>query len=255
MNNNNYNAISTAVILAAGMGSRLSPLTDDKAKCLVKVNGKTILDSIIESLVRSGYKELVIVTGYKSESIHRHFQDTEHPIQVRFIHNEVYYCTNNIYSLQLALKQLDKAFTLIESDLVFDSDLMDLMKQPDSIALSSFDPTIHNGTVATLSGNHSLEKFYIKESANTDKKLYKTVNIYSFSRKTSALLHQKISTYIRQDRVNCYYEYAIDDLVKSGDLTLKFADFDQGWWDEIDSPEDLKRVEQKIKATDLECAF
>ena len=62
-----------AVILAAGMGTRLSPLTNSRPKCLVEVHGKSILQHQLESLAKAGVAECVLVTGYLSDQLRAHF--------------------------------------------------------------------------------------------------------------------------------------------------------------------------------------
>ena len=67
--------VTTALLLAAGVGSRLRPITQDVPKCLPEVNGVTILEQLIYSLVRQGFKRLVVVTGH-FESCIRDFLGT-----------------------------------------------------------------------------------------------------------------------------------------------------------------------------------
>ena len=91
-----------ALILAAGMGSRLHKYTSEVPKCLVEVNGQTLLDRTIEALRVAGVTKLVIVTGYKAEVLEEHIKSHVVDMDVKFINNEDYSTTNNIYSLYLA---------------------------------------------------------------------------------------------------------------------------------------------------------
>ncbi len=111
-----------AVILAAGMASRLRPLTNNTPKCLLDVKGRSLLERSMDSLMASGVSDFVIVTGYLNhmieEFVAKRYGDS---IRVTFIHNEVYDSTNNIYSLWLARKAVDgKQFLLLDSDLLYD---------------------------------------------------------------------------------------------------------------------------------------
>ena len=65
------------IILAAGEGKRLRPLTDDKPKCLVKFNDKPIIDYIIDSVDKSSIDDIVIVDDYMGESLETHFKNRE----------------------------------------------------------------------------------------------------------------------------------------------------------------------------------
>ena len=91
-----------AVILAAGTASRLRPLTENTPKCLLKVNGKTLLERTLDNFINNGISEFLIVTGYLQNMI-KDFVTTNYPLlNVRFIYNKDYSTTNNIYSLFLA---------------------------------------------------------------------------------------------------------------------------------------------------------
>ena len=91
-----------ALILAAGMASRLRPLTANTPKCLLKIGERCLLQRSIDALIASGIDELVIVTGFLREKIES-FVASHYPnLKVKFIFNEVFDSTYNIYSLWLA---------------------------------------------------------------------------------------------------------------------------------------------------------
>jgi choline kinase len=109
------------VILAAGIASRLRPLTDHTPKCLLELGGKTILQRTIDNLLSNGISSLVIVTGYLHDQIEV-FVTTQYPdLDVSFIHNDVFASTNNIYSLWLTRNiVLGDDMLLLDSDILFD---------------------------------------------------------------------------------------------------------------------------------------
>ena len=97
-----------ALILAAGLGSRLQEHTQDVPKCLVPVHGKPILEYQLEALLRNNIKEIIIVTGYKSEKI-KHFLSTHDQFKhltITYVHNPEYGCSNSSYSLWLARNEV-----------------------------------------------------------------------------------------------------------------------------------------------------
>jgi len=128
--------VRTALLLAAGIGSRLSPLTDSTPKCLVEVNRIPILERLMRSLQSNGFKHLLVVTGHLSEVIQDYLGDRYADIEITYVHSPRYKTTNNIYSLWLAGKMIDEPFLLIESDLVFQPERLKPMLQPDRIAVS-----------------------------------------------------------------------------------------------------------------------
>lgn len=97
-----------AIILAAGMGTRLRPLTDETPKSLVEVNGEPIAERQIRSLREIGVEDISIVTGY----LHEKFDYLKKKYGVRLIYNDKYNIYNNAYSLYLARDYLDNSFIL-----------------------------------------------------------------------------------------------------------------------------------------------
>lgn len=117
-----------AVILAAGIGSRLRPITEYKPKTLVQVNGKPILAHTIDALLEGGITSIVIVTGYLSESVRKFCQDAYPDTHFTFIENDKFDTTNNLYSLYLARHYLTEDSIVMNGDLVFDSAVIKRLK-------------------------------------------------------------------------------------------------------------------------------
>ena len=117
-----------AIILAAGMGKRLGEFTKDNTKCMVKVNGVTLIDRVLGQLQKLNLNRIVIVTGYKGQELKNYLSDRISDFKIEFVDNPVYDRTNNIYSLALAKKQLQEDDTLlIESDLIFEDGMFNLL--------------------------------------------------------------------------------------------------------------------------------
>lgn len=239
--------INTAVILAAGMGNRLKPFTDNRPKCMVHVAGKPLLAHTFDALEASGFERVVLVTGYMSEMLTTFSKEYSTSLHIEYVHNENYDVTNNIYSLWLASDKLSEGFTLIESDIVLEPHILESFTLPDKIALDIFDESKHSGTRARVCSEGNLEKLYVKQPhpASADE-IYKTVNIYSFSAESGGKLFRDIYRIIKKGDVNSFYEIAIRDLVAGNEINLEMVDFNSVWWDEIDTPDDLERVESYL---------
>ena len=114
-----------AIILAAGMASRLRPLTNNTPKCLLKIGERSLLQRSIDALISNGIKEIVIVTGYLHNQIEDFVKQQYPNVNISFIHNEVYDSTNNIYSLWLARPKADgEEILLLDSDLLYDPEII-----------------------------------------------------------------------------------------------------------------------------------
>ena len=117
-----------AIILAAGMGKRLKELTQNNTKCMVKVNGVTLIDRMLHQLDNQTLSRVVIVVGYEGQKLidYIHTLDIQTPIE--FVFNPIYDKTNNIYSLALAKDWLCKEDTLLfESDIIFEDSVLDVL--------------------------------------------------------------------------------------------------------------------------------
>lgn len=235
--------VRTALLLAAGTGSRLSPLTDSTPKCLVEVNGIPILERLIRSLRSHGFKRLVVVVGHLSEVIQDYLGSRYADIEITYIASPRYKTTNNIYSLWLAGKVIDEPFLLLESDLVFQPSLLEPMLQPDRIAVSSLLPWM-NGTTVTLNERQQLDAFWLGTVNRNETSHFKTVNIYSFSRSTWQLIWERLDRHISAKKVKGYYESVFAELVAEENLTFAPVFFDADRWYEIDTLEDLSTAEQ-----------
>jgi len=88
-----------AIILGAGIGRRLRPLTNDLPKCMVAVNGTPILVNTLNILSDLGVREAILVVGHRKESITEVIGPTHRGVKITYVVNEDYETTNNIYSL------------------------------------------------------------------------------------------------------------------------------------------------------------
>lgn len=102
------NRVKKAIIMAAGTGTRMQPLTLERPKPLIQVNGKPMIEGIIEELFRKGIKDIVVIIGYLGEQ----FEYLEKKFGVKLIYNNDYSIANNISSLYYARHELDSCVIL-----------------------------------------------------------------------------------------------------------------------------------------------
>jgi choline kinase len=235
------NRVTTALLLAAGTGSRLRPLTLNAPKCLTEVGGKPILGRLVDNLRSQGFNRLVVVTGYLDSCIREFLCRNAPDMQVDYVFNPDYQTTNNIYSLWLARKQIREPFLLIESDLVFDASMLDDMLQPDKIAISKVLPWM-NGTTVELNTRKGVTSFHVGNDIK-DKPRYKTVNIYSLSLQSWRKTVERLNHYISGERLGEYYEAVFAEMVADGTLNFEAVFFEKNRWYEIDTIKDLNEAE------------
>ena len=239
--------ITTALLLAAGTGSRLYPLTQNSPKCLTLVNGKSILKRLVISLKQQGFKRLVIVTGYQENCIREFLGIESEEMIIEYILSPLYKTTNNIYSLWMAREIINEPFVLIESDLVFDVSLLDDMCYPNRIAIAQMQAWM-NGTTVTVDQTQFVKKFQTGTTQAYDDIRYKTVNIYSFSLSSWYAIVERLDVYISVGRVNNYYETVFAEMVTDGSLNFQAVSFDNKPWYEIDTIADLTEAEKLFPA-------
>lgn len=234
--------ITTALLLAAGTGSRLFPLTKSSPKCLTLVSDESILERLVNNLKSQGFRRLVIVTGHEKDCIMDYLGDKSGDISIEYIHSPLYKTTNNIYSLWMARHLMNEPFVLFESDLVLHSTLLDHMVYPDRMAVARMTPEL-NGTTVSVDKQNIVTQF---QKGTTESYLdvrYKTVNIYSFSLPSWQAIVKELDQYIADGSVNCYYETVFADMTDNKSLTFESVSFDHQPWYEIDNMADLAKAE------------
>lgn len=233
--------ITTALLLAAGTGSRLLPLTKESPKCMTLVSEISILSRLVENLRLQGFKKLVVVTGHLSASIESFLGTKYNGMVIEYVHSPFYKTTNNIYSLWMAREIMVEPFVLIESDLVFDPLLLNDMIYPDRMAVASIDGWM-NGTTVIIDEENKVLEFTTDTDPIQDIVKYKTVNIYSFSVSSWQAISKRLDRHIKDGKVKGYYETVFSELLNEGDLSLEAVSFDERAWYEIDNIGDLSEA-------------
>jgi choline kinase len=235
--------VTTALLLAAGMGTRLYPLTQNEPKCLTIVNGMSILERLISCLKEQGFKRLVVVTGHLENQIRDFLGNQTGDIKIDYVFSPLYKTTNNIYSLWMARKIINEPFLLLESDLVFDESLLDAMLYPNRIAVAKMQ-TWMNGTCVTINQSKQVKAFLAGDADSFGDIKYKTVNIYSIALNSWRKIVKRLDKRIANGKVNDYYETIFAEMIADGSLSFENVSFDGKPWYEIDTLEDLAEAEK-----------
>lgn len=247
------NAPSRAVILAAGMGSRLRPFTDRRPKPLVEVRGVPILHNALLNLAAVGVKETTIVVGYRREAIEQYCGREFAGMRIVYVESDVFDCTGSAYSLWLAGATLKKGDALLlEGDVFFDAALLQRVLRLDGnvAAIDAFDSTM-TGSAALLDPTGKVLEFRMNQSAATAgvAPLYKTVNIYRLTAPTLRhVILPALERVIAAGDRKCYVEQVLAQLIGSGALQLHGVRCEGVRWFEIDSEADLRQAERIFDA-------
>ena len=224
-----------AIMLAAGMGKRLKKYTKDNTKCMLKVEDKTLIERAIEALLEAGVKKLVLVVGYKGENLKKFLlEECKNPkvkeIELKFIDNDVYDKTNNIYSLALAKNELAKDDTiLLESDLIYDYKLIKLLVDSEDknlVSVAKYEQWM-DGTVIKIDKDKNVLEFIEKKDFSFDQinEYYKTVNVYKFGKE---FLNKQflpfLDAYMKAFGENEYYELVLKTITHLSRCQIKAID-------------------------------
>lgn len=247
-----------AIILAAGMGRRLKALTANNTKCMVKVNGVTLIERMLSQLDRLDLSRIVIVVGYEGQKLIDFIETLSIKTPIIFIDNPIYDHTNNIYSLSLANEYLLEQDTLLlESDLIFeDSVLQTLVDDPrDTLALVDKYESWMDGTVVKLGAEDSIESFVPGKNFKFEdiSRYYKTVNIYKFSQHFSQSHYVPfLDAYQKALGENEYYEQVLRVITLLDEPVIRAKRLDGQRWYEIDDLQDLDIAESLFHPDDLQ---
>ncbi len=241
--------ITQAVLLAAGTGTRLMPLTADRPKCMVEVAGRAIVDTLLDALTELGVEEIVVVTGYRAEALEAYLRDRG-GFRWQFIHNERYATTNNILSLQVANEAIQAPFLLVESDIYLSPEVLSPLAKEDQILVAPYTSEM-DGTGITIGADGRAEEMVIRAHLARPKTLsemHKTVNFYSFSKETWGVYKEALDRWVAEGRLDQYYEAVLAELINNGSIRMQAADIGPNGWAEVDDVQDLQRLESKLAA-------
>lgn len=238
-----------AIILAAGMGRRLGELTKGNTKCMVQVNGVSLIDRTLYQLAQISLTRVIIVIGYEGQKLKSYIGDNYRGLKIEYVENPIYDKTNNIYSLSLAKKYLCEDDTLlIESDLIFDDSLFPLIVNNTypNLALVAKYETWMDGTMVRLDEENNIINFIPKKAfkySDVDS-YYKTVNIYKFSKEFSSSHYVPfLEAYTKALGNNEYYEQVLRVITLLDNCDLKALPLRGEKWYEIDDVQDLDIAE------------
>lgn len=234
-----------AVILAAGMGKRLKELTQNSTKCMVKVNGQTLIERMLSQIDKRDFSRIIIVVGYEGQKLIDYISTLDVKKPIVYVENPIYDKTNNIYSLSLAKDYLCEEDTMLfESDLIFEDSVIDvLLDDPrDTLALVDKYESWMDGTCVKIADDDSIEAFVPGKKFKFDeiKSYYKTVNIYKFSKHFSCTHYVPfLDAYTKALGDNEYYEQVLRVITMLDDPEIKAKRLGGQLWYEIDDIQDL----------------
>ncbi|AUV82765.1 UTP--glucose-1-phosphate uridylyltransferase [Salinigranum rubrum] len=233
-----------AVVLAAGKGTRLRPLTDDKPKGMVEVDGEPILTHCLNKLIDLGAEEFVIVVGYMKEKIIQYYGDEYEGIPITYAHQREQ--KGLAHALLTVEEYIDDDFMLILGDNVFSANLKDVVRRQqedraDAAFLVEEVPWEEASRYGVCDTNKYGEIVEVIEKPEDPPSNLVMTGFYTF---TPAIFH---ACHLVQPSNRGEYEIseAIDLLIRSG-RTIDAIKL-EGWRMDIGYPEDRDEAEKRLK--------
>ncbi len=240
--------VKHAIILAAGLGTRLRPLTKRQPKPLVEVHGVPILHNALRRLARAGVRQATIVVGYRKESIVRSCGTSFAGVEIDYCESSAFDRTGSAYSLWLARHALVQDTLLLEGDVFFEQDVLRRLlsdAKPDIAAVAPFD-SMMTGSAVTLSPSGHVKTIHMNQTVEdaARRELFKTINIFKLSAATlRGTLVPALEASISAGKTSAYVEQVLKHMVDERGLRLTAANCADLKWFEIDSEDDLRTAE------------
>jgi 2,3-bisphosphoglycerate-independent phosphoglycerate mutase len=242
--------ISRAVILAAGLGSRLRPITEEMPKCLTEIYGKPILWYSLQSLNKCGISEVIIVIGFSGQTIIDRFGSQFEGIKITYVWNDIYTKTNSMYSAWLVRSVLEKGALLIEGDVLFKESFIELaLNTPEDRSywlVSPFGPESEGSmSIADKTGRIVEIRIIRSRLDYYPDNFYKSTGVLKISPQYGLHFSRWLSEEVNNDNVNIYYDLVIAKHLDEIPLFVTCVEDNQ--WIEIDNVQDLKTAENRFQ--------
>lgn len=238
-----------ALILAAGFGKRLQPITNTMPKSMVKVNNTPLLVNALNNLRDiGGIDEIGIVVGHMADYIKDSIGNDWSGIPIKYFENKRYLETNNVVSLYQAADFCDDDMFMLECDIYYHKEMLQKLRDGAgecSILVSPFNPKTMDGSVISVDGDIAQSLILGKwQDENFDyTNTRKTVNLYKFSRDFVKNKYMPlIKWYVKTMGENSYYEKVLGSLLYYRECDIRIVEVPEEMWCEIDDKQDLERA-------------
>lgn len=248
------NNVFHAIILVAGFGTRLRPLTHDMPKCLTEVNGTAILDNALNVLEQCGIQYTTLVIGYLGNIIKERIGDIYGTMKIHYIENNIYDSTNTSYSLWRGLRTIigDCSVLVLEGDVFFEKELLVKFinyEHSTATVVQKYNPRL-DGSFVKLNKNYVID--WIHKSARKPsfkiESSFKTVNIHKFDRLfLNEFFMPALEEHVEKSKGKEAIEFVFQDIVTHREGIIYSYEVGNSKWFEIDDMRDLMIAEEIFK--------
>lgn len=230
-----------AIILSAGRGSRLLPLTTDLPKCLLPIGMTTVLGMQLDTLAKAGVKTATVVTGFNAHLVEDELNSRPHGPKVKTVFNPFFQVADNLASCWMVRKKMKKDFLIINGDTLFSPALIDkVLNAPAAPITVTIDMKGHydgDDMKVTLDETRLLSIGKTLTPQQTDGE---SIGMLRFMGEGRETFKNELERRMRkEDGTKSWYLSAIDNLAKSG-VQINTTNIQGSSWAELDTPEDYE---------------
>lgn len=231
--------MTNVIILAAGVGSRLRPITDLVPKCMISINDVPLIERLVNQLKSYGNSmeiKINVVLGYKSEVVIDYFKTSD----INFIINEDYEVTNNMYSFYLATKNISNLLDMvvINADCIYENEIIEKCLNSKTSCIMA-DYNFFNEESMKIEVINDIVKGIAKtyEKGNN---IFTSIDMYKLFGNESKEMISHVAEVINSGERNSWTEVAINEIVKNVSVRFKPLSIDKLRWYEIDNHADFE---------------
>ena len=236
-----------ALILSAGQGSRLLPLTAETPKCLLPIGKMTLIEWQLSALIACGINEVVVVTGYGSEQVDQLLARWQRPdLTIRTLFNPFFNVADNLASCWLARYEMDRDFLIVNGDTLFEPDVLKTViaspTAPITITVDRKACYDSDDMKVQLEGDRLLA---VGKTLSADVTNGESIGMLLFRENGPKLFADILDQFMHTpEGLKTWYLRAIDRLAKTG--AVKAVSIEGRSWGEVDFLEDLERARQMV---------
>lgn len=243
-------ATRLAVILVAGVGSRLRPLTNDRPKALVDIGGgETILGRSVRLLTEYGVSRIVLATGYREDAVIASLANAR--VDITYCKNPRYDSTQNSVSLALCAEAVgDASFFKLDGDVVFEKQVLSrLDSSPAALALALDRTRRTDEEAMKVRLGDDLCIVELGKHISLDAAAGESIGIERIATTLTRSLFAALARAETAGRTNLYYEDVYSELIQAGELDARAVDVGDLPWTEVDNLEDLQKARQLCQSS------
>ncbi len=241
---------TNVLLLGAGLGARLRPLTDDRPKCVVEIAGEPLAVRMLRQLAERGARRATVVVGHFAERARELIGDRVGALEVRFIENREYASTNTMYSALLGIEALADGGLLVEGDIVADDTAIDRLVGADPArshwAADPWTPA-HTGSRLRDGGDGAIvaQEIWREPTVGSTERLWKSAGMLRLSAAGARALAETLRLEADAGNRSIYYDDVIGRHLPRFDLRI--LDLTGAPWIEIDDLSDMAQARARFE--------